>query len=71
MTGIVLPLRWPLVSVTGPTEEAPCVHVGLAAVAVVTTTAAMTQIERNRSSLTTDRLVITAGPCCRITPSPQ
>jgi hypothetical protein len=52
------------VSVTGPTEETPCVQAGLAAVAVAMTTVAMTAlIKRCRSSLANDCLAITADPC--------
>jgi len=59
----VLPLIRPCVSVTGPTEETPCVHTGLSAAEVVTTTAAMRAPTRTRrSSLATRRPVTIADP---------
>ena len=65
MCGLVSPLRRPCVSVTGPTEETPCVHRGLSAVAVVATTTPMrTPTRTSRSSLAARRLASVADPCC-------
>ena len=56
-------------SVTGPTDETPCVQAGLSAVAVVTTTTAMREPSRtSRSSLATQSLVTAADPYRRKTP---
>jgi hypothetical protein len=60
---MVSPLRRPCMSVTGPTEETPCVHAGLSAVAAVTMTTAMrTPTRTARASLVSRRLVTIADP---------
>jgi hypothetical protein len=66
--GRVLPLIWPWLSVTGPTEDMPCVQAGVSAVAVVTTITAMTTAsETSRSSLVS----VGTGLCCSAGPLGQ